>query len=102
MQLNKTAAFNVEKLLAYNKNPVPMDEMGMKLYYKHDEFLRRKIRKRKNNRLSMLAAEEAGALVAKNALESAPSLRCRFGTSFTYSRYRTHFSPWRNEFRRGL
>jgi len=77
VQLNKTAAFNVEKLLAYNKNPVPMDEMGMKLYYKHDEFLRRKIRKRKNNRLSMLAAEEAGALVAKNALESAPSLRKR-------------------------
>ena len=57
----------MDKLLEYNERPVRLDEMGYKLYYKHDEFLRRKIKERENLRLGLLASadESASSLLSK-------------------------------------
>ena len=46
IQLNKTAAFNLEQLLASNARPVRADDMAVKLYFKWDDFTRRKLQER--------------------------------------------------------
>lgn len=42
-QLNKTTLFNVEKLLGYNSRPCRLDEMGVKLYFKYNDYRRKQL-----------------------------------------------------------
>ena len=74
----------MENLLGYNSRPIRYSEMGdwerslhLRLYYKHDEFLRRRIKERRSRkeererwRLSLLADAAVAAMDLKTLFPS--------------------------------
>ena len=71
IQLNKTAAFNLEQLLASNARPVRADDMAVKLYFKWDDFTRRKLQERDMRLVAAAAPSSVDACSATNLWRSA-------------------------------
>jgi len=64
VQLNKTAVFNVKQLLNYNMKPHPLNEMGVKIYYKYNSFIRRKLQAYSNR---LPSAKSANPITSVNS-----------------------------------